>query len=167
MSFGRVGNILRIDLSNKKSSTEPTSSPLVEIYNLYELFDKPYYLNLGWDANQLYEKLISINKEYHRSQPNIRGIFDCDEMVIEFWNILYEQLIISVIGVDNLRIEGEKFNQFDHSWIVVMYKDSSNKFFILETTNGEIYTVPPEKEEYLKYFEGFFFISSSDFQRAR
>lgn len=136
-----------------------------------DLLDDSHYWNSNWDVDALYQTLIPINRGYHKDHAYIEGVFDCDDMAIDIWNILYEQGITAVIGVGNLEINREKFAQVDHAWLVVMHNDAREDagwhIFILEPTNGETYAFDIKTMAFSQYLQGFFFASPSDFEWIR
>ena len=148
-------------------SITPTFSLPPRVFVLSDLLDDSHYWNSSWDANTLYQALISINRLYHKNHAYIKGVFDCDDMAIDIWDILYEQGITSVIGVGNLELGQEKITQVDHAWLIVMHKNAGYRFFILEPTNGETYAYDPTTMVFLQYLQGYFFMSSYDFDMAR
>lgn len=139
----------------------------VLVFQLSDLLDDSHYWNSSWDGDTLYQTLISINRLYHKNHAYIKGVFDCDDMAIDIWNILYKQGVTSVIGVGNLELDQEKFTQVDHAWLIVMHKDTGYRFFILEPTNGETYAFDFRTKAFLQYLQGYFFVSSSDFDMFR
>ena len=160
----------------KKSSvtTEPespslspitqTPSPQSQIFRLSDMVNDSRYWNSSWDANSLYQTLISINKSYHQNHTYIEGVFDCDEMAIDIWNILYNQGVTSVIVAGNLDINKEGFTKSNHAWLLVIHKDTGYRIFIVEPTNGDTYAVGPKTLEFAQYVQGYFFASPSDFR---
>ena len=158
----------------KKSSitTEPespslspitqTPSPQSQIFRLSDMVNDSRYWNSSWDANSLYQTLISINKSYHQNHTYIEGVFDCDDMAVDIWNILYKQGITSVIVAGNLYIDKEGFTQSDHAWLIVMHKDTGYRIFIIEPTNGETYGFDLKSMALAQYLQGYFFASPSD-----
>ena len=146
--------------------TTQTSIPQSRGLTVDDMIDDSYYWNSSWDATDFYHTLISINRSYHQNHTYIEDVFDCDNMVVDLWNILYEQGIISVIGVGNLAIGGEKLMQSDHAWLIVFHKDILYRVYAIETTNGEIYAMNPETKAFGEYFEGYYFASPSDFRKV-
>ena len=143
----------------------------VLVFQLSDLLDDSHYWNSSWDGDTLYQTLISINRLYHKNHAYIKGVFDCDDMAIDIWNILYKQGVTSVIGVGNLELDQEKFTQVDHAWLIVMYKDMYKDagwyIFILEPTNGETYAFDFRTKAFSPYLQGYFFASPSDFEWIR
>ena len=141
------------------------------IYQLVDLIEDSRYWNSSWDATTLYRTLTSINNLYHKNHAYIEGVFDCDDMAMELWNILYKRGITSVIGIGNLELDREKLAQVDHAWLVIMYNDTSKdagwQIFILEPTNGETYAFDSATMAFSSYLQGYFFESPSDFEWVR
>jgi len=168
LALGLAGCAQSSSIPMETESPPPVSIPIpVLVFQLSDFIDDPHYWNLSWDGGTLYGTLISINRLYHKNHAYIKGVFDCDDMAIDIWDILYEQGITSVIGVGNLELGQEKITQVDHAWLIVMHKNAGSRFFILEPTNGETYAFDPRTTVFSQYLQGYFFVSSSDFDMAR
>ena len=127
----------------------------------------PQYWNTNWDANELYEYLISTNALYYKQHTYIEGVFDCSDMAVEIWNILYNNGVISILVVGNLATNHEQFLQTDHVWLQVIHKDTTKEagihIFFIEPTNGETYAYDPSnKEFFLPYVQGYYYSSPSN-----
>lgn len=122
------------------------------------------YWNASWGALELYQKLISFNSSYHKENTYIEGVFDCNDMAVDIWNILYKQGIVSVIVAGNLDIDKERFAECNHAWLLILHrdKDSLYRIFIIEPTNGETYAFDPETKTLVQYMQGYFYSSPSD-----
>lgn len=141
--------------------TQKTPAPISQ---LSDLIKDSRYLNTSWDAIALYSTLISIAQSYHQAHFYIEGKFDYDDMAVDIWNILYKQGITSEIVIGNLDINDESLTQSNHTWLVVMHKDTGYRFFIIEPTNGETYAFNPDTMEFAQYLQGYVFVSPADFE---
>jgi hypothetical protein len=166
---------LLIACGQKSSTPTKTESPSLppttqapslptRIFTLTDMVYDSHYWNSSWDAASLYQALISTNRTYHQNHTYIEGVFDCDEMATDIWNILYKQGVTSVIVVGNLDIDKERFTKSDHAWLLVMHKDTGYRIFIIEPTNGETYAFNLETKAFAQYLQGYFFASPSDFR---
>ena len=167
LAFGSVGCAQKNSIPTKTESptlqpSSQTTSPPSKIFRLSDMVYDSHYWNSNWDAASLYQALISINRLYHQSHTYIEGVFDCDDMSIDIWNILYKQGITSVIVVGNLYIDKEGFTKSDHAWLLVMHKDTGYRIFIIEPTNGETYGFDLKSMALAQYLQGYFFASPSD-----
>ena len=125
-------------------------------------YDSQYW-NTDWELGEIYQTLCSINESYYEEHPYIEGMFDCSEMVADIWVMLSNQGIISVIIVGNLDLGKETFAECDHVWLLVEHKgDSGFRVFIMETTNGETYSLADGEEIIRQYLGGYYYSSPSD-----
>ena len=84
-------------------------------------------------------------------------------MAMDIWDILNEQRITSAIVVGNLDVDKERFTETDHVWLIVLHIiDDKCRVFIVEPTNGEIYSFNSESMTYVQYFQGYYFALPSD-----
>ena len=164
VACGQKSSVTTEPESPSLSPITQTPSPQSRIFRLSDMVYDSRYWNSSWDVNSLYQTLISINKSYHKNHTYIEGVFDCDEMAIDIWNILYDQGVTSVIVAGNLDINKEGFTESNHAWLLVMHKDTGYRIFIVEPTNGDTYAVGPKTPEFEQYVQGYFFASPSDFR---
>lgn len=148
------------------STVNPPISSSTPTYNIGWkdwLYDSRYW-NTSWDVNKLWQTLYLGNKSYHKEHPYIKDRFDCNDMVVDMWDELDEQGIISVIVVGNLDLENESFADCDHAWLLVMHEDNQSVFrlFALEMTNGESFGIDPKSKAFRQYMMGYFYSSPSD-----
>jgi hypothetical protein len=146
--------------------TIPPSSPTSPSHSFprADVVKHSEYWNASWVALELYQKLISFNSSYHKENTYIEGVFDCNDMAVDIWNILYKQGIVSVIVAGNLDIDKERFAECNHAWLLILHrgKDSLYSIFIIEPTNGETYAFDPETKTFVQYMQGYFYSSPSD-----
>jgi len=128
-----------------------------------DLIDDSQYWNTDWEPGELYQTICSINESYHEEHTYIEGVLDCSDMVLDIWDMLSNQGIISVIIIGNPDLDKETFAECNHVWLLVQHKeDAGFRVFFIETTNGEIYTLDPDKKELMQYLEGYYYSSPSD-----
>ena len=131
------------------------------------VYDTKYW-NTDWDIDKLSQTLRSINRQYYKTHAYIEGEFDCNDMVVELWNVYYEKGISSVIVVGNLDLENESFAQSDHAWLLVTIFGA--RVFAVEPTNSEVYTIiydiDSDDEQFKQYLEGYYFALPSDLRAA-
>ncbi len=143
----------------------PSSSPSHNFPTVDIVKDSQYW-NAAWDATELYQKLWSINKLYRETHTYIEGVFDCNDMTIDLWNILHKQGITSVIAVGNLDLDKERFRECDHTWLLIQHSRDGSLYrcFIIESTNGEVYAFDLKTKALAQYIEGYYYSSPSDFR---
>ena len=122
------------DPQSNQIKPEPNASPS-HYFQLIDIIMDSQYWNTGWDATELYQTLWSINKSYREKHTYIKDVFDCDDMTIDLWNLLYEQGMTSVIAVGNLDMNNEKFRECDHTWLVIIHRgeDTLYQLFAIES----------------------------------
>jgi len=126
------------------------------------------YWNIDWDVARLYQVIHSTNKQYHETHTYIEGVFDCNDMAIDIWNMLHKQGIASVIVVGNLDLDNESFAKSNHAWLLVTY--AGIRLFAVEPTSGKTYTIyydmDNDSKAFKQYLEGYYFASPSDLRAA-
>ena len=144
---------------------KPSSSPSHN-FPIVDIVKDSQYWNAAWDATELYRKLWSINKLYRETHAYIEGVFDCNDMTIDLWNILHKQGITSVIVVGNLDLDKERFRECDHTWLLIQHSRDGSLYrcFIIESTNGEVYAFDLKTKAFAQYIEGYYYSSPSDFR---
>jgi len=111
---------------------------------------------IGDELVELYQTISSINTEYYEKHTYIEGVFDCNDMAVDLWNMLHKEGIASLIVVGNLDLDNESFAESDHAWLVVPYLYHPN-FYSVEPTNGKVYLGEDEQ-----YWEGYYYTSPSN-----
>ena len=153
------------------SSTTPQSIPSKLIppsipshsYSPLKIINDAKYWNADWDVVELYKKLYDMNKSYYENHKYIEGVFDCNDMAVDIWNMLDKKGIVSVIVAGNLEIDNATFAECDHVWLLVFHKGARGTIiFIIETTNSETYFIDSIESPFLKYIHGFYYLSPSD-----
>lgn len=114
----------------------------------------------------LYQTLWSTNKSYREKHTYIEDVFDCDDMTIDLWNLLYKQGMTSAIVAGNLDMNNEKLRECDHTWLVIIHRgeDALYQLFAIESTNGEVYAYDKNTRAFEQYFQGYYYSSPSDFK---
>ena len=129
-----------------------------------EVLYNPKYWNTGWEDLDYELQLTAqaVSAEYYKAHTYIEGETDCNDMVVDIWNMLYTEGIISIIVIGNHDVEGEYFADCDHSWLLIC--DSTGASFALEATEGLlIFSEDVENEPSLdQYWEGYFYTKPSD-----
>jgi hypothetical protein len=110
------------------SQSAPTPEPgqpktSSSAFRLSDVVEHPEYWNADWGASKLYQLLCSINSLYHKEHNYVEGVFDCNDMAVDIWDILHQQGITSIIGVGNLSVDKESFAECDHAWLIIIHKD--------------------------------------------
>ena len=129
--------------------------------SLDELQNNTTYWN-EMDDQLLKDKLIESSSKTADLHIYIENEFDCNDMSLDLWNMLYKEGIVSIIVIGDLDREKESFIQCNHSWIVVINSPPGSSYislYAIEPTNDRIYTYGPPRNA--QYFEGFFYASPS------
>jgi hypothetical protein len=123
------------------------------------------FWNADWDAGELWAKIWSVNREYRKTHTYIEDVFDCDNMTLDLWNILHEQVITSIIVVGNLDLDEERFRECNHTWLLIQHTNEGSSYYcyIIESTNGEVYSFDLKTKEFAQYIEGYYYSSPSNF----
>lgn len=158
IGLGVIGTVLSVAYMGI-GMFEPTYDTPVE-----EITHKPVYWNKTWEGldYELQTTVQTVSEEYYRTHTYIKDETDCNDMVVDIWNMLYTEGITSVIVIGNHDIEGEYFEDCDHAWILIYdYKGAS---FALEATEGFlIFAEDVENDSSLdQYWEGYFYAKPSD-----
>jgi hypothetical protein len=107
---------------------------------------------------------------------NVGGEWNDIDLTKDYWQMLKDRGINSIIAVGNLDIHGETLSESNHSWILVFYKDWGNDGWsktapllalIFEPTKQESFVihVPPlPLESETQYGEGYFYSSPLDLE---
>ncbi|MCX6013759.1 MAG: hypothetical protein NTV30_10265 [Chloroflexi bacterium] len=109
--------------------------------------------------NQL-RPLRLINKNYH---IYVENEYDCNDMAVDFWNMLQKLEINSIIVIGNLEKKNENFADCNHAWLIILNKTSADgkpAIYAIETTEGRVYNYTDVSK--VQYFEGFFYSKPSD-----
>ena len=125
--------------------------------SLEELQSNTNYWN-EIDEIILKDKLIELSSKSAENHIYTENEFDCNDMSLDLWNMLYKEEIVSIIVIGNLDKEKELFIDCNHSWIVVINSSpdgQSISLYAIEPTNDKIYIYGPPKNA--QYFEGFFY----------
>ncbi len=108
-------------------------------------------LSTSWSGYTWQNKVEEIGRQYHASHIYIENETDCNDMVIDIWNMLLAQGIKSVIVIGVLGNPFPDFNECDHAWLNVF--DSSGGFITIESTTGKVYySNTPGNEDYIGSF---------------
>lgn len=160
--------------SNPSSSEEQQSEQIqprlraspTHNFPIVDIVKDSQYWNAAWDTTELYQKLVSINKSYCETHTYIKGVFDCNDMTIDLWNILHKQGITSVIVVGNLELDKERFRECDHTWLLIQHSRDGSLYrcFVIESTNGEVYAFDLKTKAFAQYTEGYYYSSPSNFK---
>lgn len=125
--------------------------------SLDELQNDTTYWN-EMDDKLLKDKLIELSAQSAEYHMYVENEFDCNDMSLDLWNMLYKEEIISIIVIGDLDKEKESFIYCNHSWIVVINNppgSSDITLYAIEPTNDKIYVYGPPRNS--QYFEGFFY----------
>jgi hypothetical protein len=173
----RILGVLVVTATLLASCTSPSittpESTIVPIYlskpshnfNNEDIITDPQYWNTNWNAYELFRTIISINRTYYKEHTYIEGVFDCNDMVVDMWNILHEQEITAIIVIGNLSLEILSYAECNHAWVLVVHRDKDSslfRLFAVETTNGEVYGIDKQNKISAKYLHGYYYASPTD-----
>ena len=134
-----------------QSAFEPTHN-----LTLADLQESDEYWN-NWNINILKDKVREVSQVCYTWHEYIEGEFDCNDMAIDIWNMLYKEDIKSVIVCGDIENENETFADCNHAWLVILNKPVH--IFALEPTTAKTH---PHDGTHPQYFEGFFYKQPSD-----
>ena len=129
-----------------------------------EIMHNPIYWNTDWEGSdyELQMTVQAVSAEYCQTHTYIEGETDCNDMVVDIWNMLYTEGITSIIVVGNQGMDAEYFEDCDHAWLLIC--DSMGNSFALEATEGLlIFAEDADNDPSLdQYWEGYFYTKPSD-----
>ena len=121
-----------------------------------DLGDAGEYWNVRWQgqAAGLYYTVRSFITRYSQTHDYVFGESDCNDMVVEIWDGLNGQGILSLIVVGNLEMSRESFEECNHAWLMVYSGEGSA--VALDPSCGGVYRWEDARDHpYLKqYWEG-------------
>jgi hypothetical protein len=121
-----------------------------------DLGDAGDYWNVNWQEQSagLYHALQAFIIDYSRTHDYVFGESDCNDMVVEIWDSLNSQGILSLIVVGNLEMSHEPFEECNHAWLMVYNGEGTAA--ALDPSRGGVYRWEDTREHpYLKqYWEG-------------
>jgi hypothetical protein len=122
------------------------------------------YWNVGWQgqATGLYQTVRAFIIDYSQIHDYVFGESDCNDMVVEIWDDLNNQGILSLIVVGNLEMSGESFEECNHAWLMVYSGEGAA--VALDPSCGGVYRWEDTGEHpYLKqYWEGIIYQNPTD-----
>jgi predicted nucleic acid-binding Zn-ribbon protein len=131
-----------------------------------EVFGNPKFESTAWKGQDydLRIALEDIGESYNNAHTYIEGEFDCNDMAVELWNILFSRDIKSVIVIGDRDESGETFEECNHAWLYVF--DAEGQVIYMEPTSGQtIYgrlTDGTTNPDAAPYREGFIYERPSD-----
>jgi hypothetical protein len=96
--------------------------------------------NPSWDPTVLQNMVAGLVRDYEKANPYVEPNHVCRQMAEEFWKILKDNGITSIIVAGNTENQNEwRINfQCDHVWVVVLGSNGLN--IGVECTNGTVYS---------------------------
>ncbi|HEY41474.1 MAG TPA: hypothetical protein G4O18_06405 [Dehalococcoidia bacterium] len=129
-----------------------------------DLGDAGEYWNIGWQGQStgLYHTLRTFINDYSRNHDYVFGESDCNDMVVEIWDNLNNQGILSLIVVGNLEMSRESFEECNHAWLMVY--NAEGAAVALDPSCGGVYCwEDARKHPYLEqYWEGIVYKNPTD-----
>ncbi len=128
---------LRIDELNQNIEQLTTVAPNnalrpAEVYGSYKsvLWARRGRFDLQQTARE-------IGQAYYASHEIVPGVFDCNDMASDIWNMLYKEDIVSVIVIGSLEtIDRDPLEESDHAWLLIF--DADGNIFYMEPTTGQL-----------------------------
>jgi hypothetical protein len=121
-----------------------------------DLGDAGEYWNTCWQgqAAELYSTVRALITRYSRTHNYVFGESDCNDMVVEIWDRLNNQGILSLIVVGNLEMSREPFEECNHTWLMVYSGEGAA--VVLDPSCGGVCSWEDTRDyPYLKqYWEG-------------
>ncbi len=122
------------------------------------------YWNIDWLGfpNDLYNQISNISTNYACNTKYVSGENDCNDMVVELWQILSNRGITSLIAVGNLDKSNESFLECNHAWLMVYSGEGAAA--AIDTASADIYLWEQvlSNPQYKQYWEGFLYKDPSD-----
>ena len=131
-----------------------------------EVFGNPKFESTEWKGQDydLRITLEDIGESYDDIHTYVEGEFDCNDMAVELWNILFSRHIKSVIVIGDRDESGETFEECNHAWLYVF--DAEGQVIYMEPTTGQVIygrlTDGTTNPDAAPYREGFIYEKPSD-----
>ncbi|UCE98282.1 MAG: hypothetical protein JSV74_02855 [Dehalococcoidia bacterium] len=152
---GTIFNSQPVAITNQDDNLELVAMRLGDIAS---------YWNRDWlgCSNDLYNQLRYISTNYTHTSKYISGENDCNDMVVELWQILRERGITSLIVVGNLEKSNESFLECNHAWLLVYSGEGAAA--AIDTVTADIYLWDQVSlnPQYKQYWEGFLYKNPTD-----
>lgn len=88
-------------------------------------------------SNSKITKIKELLEEYHKTHTySLPDLFVCEDMAIEFWNILETNGFNAKIAVGNIDKENADISEYNHAWVLVEVEPF--KYLACEVTGGYI-----------------------------
>lgn len=88
-------------------------------------------------SNSKITKIKELLEEYHRTHTySLPDLFVCEDMAVEFWNILKTNGFNAKIAVGNVEKENADISEYNHAWVLVEIEPF--KYLACEVTGGYI-----------------------------
>ncbi|MFC2039174.1 hypothetical protein ACFLST_00050 [Chloroflexota bacterium] len=106
-----------------------------------------------------------ITRDYYATHQYIKGVYDCDDMAKDIWNILYARGIEAKLVMGNLDMDNERLRDSNHMWLLV-WSEEGGGWFAVEATNGQVYCNIQESPYGDQYWHGFSYDDPLEARRA-
>jgi len=129
-----------------------------------DLGDAGQYWNARWrgQATELYNTARAFISQYSQTHDYVFGESDCNDMVVEIWDDLNSQGIISLIVVGNVKMSQETFEECNHAWLMV-YSGEGAAVALDPSCSGVYRWEDTREHPYLKqYWEGIVYENPDD-----
>jgi len=134
-----------------------------------QVFYNDEFKSVQWKGRdyELQLEIERIGRLYNSEHVYLPGLFDCNDMAIDLWNMLRAKGIVSVIVVGNKEKPNASFQEAVHAWLYVF--NGNGEVIYLEPTTGEvIYGKMPDgttNPKAVPYWSGFIYRDPSDLRK--
>ncbi|HEY94914.1 MAG TPA: hypothetical protein G4O15_08255 [Dehalococcoidia bacterium] len=122
-----------------------------------ELGNASLYWNTTWldHSSTLYDEITAITKNYFKTHEYVFCEFDCNDMAVDFWKLLVDRDIISLIVVGNLEKSHETFLECNHTWLTVYSGEGAAA--VIDIARGKVFIWEDVRKtpQLGQYWEGF------------
>jgi len=151
------------NITNETSLTESEQNNIPKIVAMNP-GDTTNYWNTDWSGRSadLFSEMTLLTTNYARNHDYIFGVNDCNDMVIELWQNLKENGILSLITVGNLEKSNESFIECNHAWLLVYSGEGSAA--AIDTISASVYLWEQvsSNPQIKQYWEGFLYDNPSN-----
>ena len=125
--------------------------------SIRELNVYPQYWNLDWTNNVLRSMVSSVHTSYFETHTYTLGEDDLYDMVIDIWNMLEAEGIISYIVCGNHYMQYESFQQCNYAWLLIYGRTTS---YALDCETGTVRSQRWGRSS--EYWEGYIYTHPDD-----
>ena len=143
---------LKSQFASSQAGTRAISIQALKIY--------PQFWNLEWSNNVLRTMVSDIYTRYFETHTYTPGEDDLYSMVMDIWDMLEGEDIITYIVYGNRSRQYESFNQCNDAWLLVYGRTTS---YALDCETGTVRS-QGRRGSYGEYWEGYIYTNPDNFR---